>query len=234
MVAGDKVVMENYVDKIGYSGGIDKYVSEDRDTYYTAGELTEATNLSIYDNVKSLEKVIFDKANWDANTDTTKTADDFMISNDHYVSNDDRLYINSLKTEVNYLFDVKIDGDDNAITTANSGLYLLNGENYDTIVSDVVSGDATGGFIYMDSFFKTANTRITGTDFFGNGQIEGIYYKGSDNPDAYTADLTGIASSVANWLSTHTEDYSSAFDVFKSGNQDDIAELITYYTGANG
>ena len=236
MVEGDKLIMENYVDKIGYTGGTDKYVSEDRDTYYTAGELTATTNLSIYDNVKYLEKTVFDKAGWYANTDPTKTIDDFVYKNDYYVSNDDRLYLGSEKSAVNYLFDVSIDGENNAITTANSGLYLLNGENYASIVSNVVKGDTTGGFIYMDSFLKydkSADTQITGADFFGNGQIEGIYYKGSDNPESYITDLENVASSVASWLSEHTA-YSSAFDVFKGGIQEDITELITYYTGTNG
>ena len=204
MINNGNPTITDKVDKIEYTDGKDKYVSEDRNTYYTAGALTDSTNLSIYDNVIGVTKVII-----------PEEGDPEIINN--YASTDDQLHIGSAKTDVKYLFDVGLSGT-NAITTVNSGLYLLNsGTNY----ADIVKGTAEGGFIYMDSFLKydaSTATQITGDDFYGNGQIEGIYYNGSTTADVYTTDLTGIASQVANWLSSHTT-YTSAFDVFASEDQ---------------
>ena len=135
---------------------------------------------------------------------------------------------------VKYLFDIGLSGT-NAITTQNAGLYLLkSGTNY----ADIVKGTADGGFIYMDSFLKyneSSATQISGTNFYGNGQIEGIYYNGSENPDNYTTDLTGIASQVASWLNTYNlahvgSEFNSAFDAFKNGNEDVVLALTNLYT----
>ncbi|MCR4881191.1 MAG: hypothetical protein K6A44_04480 [bacterium] len=235
MAAGDETINAKAIDKIKYTGGIDKYVSEDRDTYYTTGEITYETNLSIYDNNQALKKAIFNQAEWEAAGKPIATIADYYETIDKYVSTDDRLYLGSEKSAVNYLFDVGLDANYDAITTANTGLYLTNGTNFD----DIVKGDANGGFIYMDSFLKyenTAETKISGTNFYGNGQIEGIYYSGSENPDDYTADLTGIASDVANWLSTYNQthlggEFNSAFDAFQNGNDTVIAALTNLYTG---
>jgi len=223
MCDSEGIFANESIDNITYTGGIDKYVSEERNTYYTAGDITLDTSLAIYDNVIGLTRIIFD--------------DDIMIKDKNYTSKDDRLYLGEDKA--NYLFDVSLDENNNAITTENSGLYLFDVDNYkpSTYVSDVsniVKGETDYGFIYMDSFFKfddKEDTLIAGNDFYGNGQIEGFYYEDSDEPYSYNNDLTSIASQVASWLENHT-DYASAFDAFKN-DAEDLADLIACYTTAN-
>ena len=199
-------------DTITYTGGSDKYVSEDRNTYYNAGLIDESTNLSIYDNVLALTK----------DTDP------------NYVSKDDRLYLGSAKSDVKYLFDVGLSGT-SPITTQNTGVYLLNTE---ADYTDIVNGAADGGFIYMDSFLKydeLSDTQIIGSDFYGNGQIEGIYYN-SETADNYTTfDLTEIAANVAGWLESNTYGYTSAFQAFTNAEHDcaDISGLIAAYATPN-
>lgn len=132
------------------------------------------------------------------------------------------------------MFDVGL----NAFTTKNAGLYLL--DDYNNYL-DVVTGDAEGGFIYMDSFLKydeAAATQIAGNDFYGNGRIEGIYYDGNVGPDDYTVDLVGIAGQVANWLNDYNlehvgQGFDSAFDAFKNGDDNVVVALTNIYTGAN-
>lgn len=201
LTIGDRNLVTANIDKISYTKGKDIYKSEVRDTYYTTGAITAETNLSIYDNVVAVE-----------------TEED-----PYYVSKDDRLYL-GMTNNANYLFDVSIDDYDQAITTANSGLYLLNNTNY----VDIVNGDANGGFIYMDSFLwydDENTTHITGNDFYGNGQIEGLYYKGSQEAYDYNTDITSIAGQVANWLANDAYNpwgYESSFKAFE--NFDNLSE----------
>ena len=220
-------VLDMVADKITYTGGKDKYVSEDRNTYYTVGKLLSDTNLSIYDNVIGVTKIIIDQAGEVVETDA------------NYASKDDRLYLGSEKSAVKYLFDVGLSGDD-AITTAKTGLYLLESNaNY----ANIVKGTADGGFIYMDSFFDYDTEHNAGyvienpadTAFYGNGRIEGIYYNGSANPDDYTtSDLTTIAENVADWLYAYNQahvgfEFDTAFEAFANVTGTDLEDLVLAY-----
>ena len=214
------------IDKITYTGGKDKYVSEDRNTYYNTGAIDANTNLSIYDNVVGLTKVIKDATGEVIGVDT------------NYTSKNDKLYLGSAKTDVKYLFDVGI-SDTNAVTTRNAGLYLLNNN---TNYSDIVKGNANGGFIYMDSFLKydeSSATQISGVNFYGNGRIEGIYYKDSETADNYiTYDLTEIAANVANWLDAYNQahigsEFNSAFEAFANVTGEDLTNLVAAYSTPN-
>lgn len=208
MCASDDIAPDTVVDRITYTTGKDKYISEDRNTYYAVGEITDNTKLSIYDNVVAIKTLEGD-----------------------YVSKDDRLYL-GMSDVANYLFDVGINGLNQAITTENSGLYLLNGTNY----ADIVKGNVDGGFIYMDSFLKyntSAATRITGDNFYGNGQIEGIYYN-SENPYNYNTDITAIAGQVANWLAGgYNPGYDTSFEAFEHFNTLSAAAKIALVNAYN-
>ena len=73
-----------------------------------------------------------------------------LIQDTNYTSKDDRLYLGENKA--NYLFDVSIDENNNAITTENSGLYLFDVDNYKPStyvadVADIVKGEADTYYI---------------------------------------------------------------------------------------
>ena len=235
MLSNDTPLISTKIDKITYTGGADKYVSEDRNTYYSSGAITNDTNLSIYDNVVGLTKNIFDEGEYIAAALLNPEVDitEFIEEDTNYTSKDDRLYLGA--DRVNFLFDVSLDADNNAITTEHSGLYLFDVDIYkpSTYVSDVaniVNGIADGGFIYMDSFFEfdeEEETQITGDDFYGNGQIEKLYLNGINHD--YNGDLTSIASDVATWLNTNG--YTSAFDAFETAEGEELEALIACYTG---
>lgn len=190
-------------DSITYTGGKDRYVSEERDTHYYVQDFSDTTNLIIRDNVTALEKVIG------------------SITNKNVVSERDELYVNTAaSSNLHFFFDVDIDKQ----TTMNDGLYILkNTDNF----KNVITGDATG-IITMDSFFKydfstgTAQEFIN-TDFYGNGRIETIYYGEGTNYDNYNPipDLSNylitIAGQVAGWLNNgtyNTGGYDNAFEAF--------------------
>lgn len=231
MISGGTILNKN-IDEITYTGGADKYVSEERDTYYTVAKFDEKTSLSIYDNIISSKKVEID----------IETFEEIVYEN--YTSKDDKLYFSENQTGINLLFDVELGSDEGTgYTTVNDELYILKGNNY----SDIVNGNGSG-FIYMDSFFKQdsdgngiAIKTSTGVDpnFYGNGLIEHMYTsKDTDGKFIefkYTDSISSIASAVAGWLSNtttlNTAGYDSAFEAFEGG-EGDIAKLIACYTGS--
>ena len=212
-------------DSVTYKGGNDIYVSEERNTRYYVEKFSDLKNLTIRDNIQALEKVKVDELGLPTNLinpEIDKTV----------VSTDDRLYINSEKTNLHFLFDVKLDGT-SAITTENNGLFLLNKNNNDNFAEVVKSitgteaEDADCGCVYMESFFGYDKDNKTvfdkeKLDFFGNGQIEKLYYKQDDsNPsveyESFNSDLAAIAGEVAKWLSNgsyNTGSYDTAFKAF--------------------
>lgn len=208
---GNPTILSDKVDKIEYTGGKDKYVSEDRNTYYTAGALGDTTNLSIYDNVIGVTKVII-----------PEEGDPQVI--DNYASTDDKLYTTTDKTNVKLFFDVKKGAGTNGYTTSNGGFYLLTSTNMEasTFTNIAKGNELNGGFIYMDSFFGYDKEHDAGLEiensvdpaFYGNGRIEHIICDNSEFN--YTESVANIASAVAGWLAE--SDYSSAFDVFNSND----------------
>ena len=196
-------------DSVTYTGGNDRYVSEERDTHYYVNEFSNSTNLTIRDNVKALEKVV------------SVDKDFNPIIDKNVVSERDELYVNTASpSNLHFFFDV----DKDKKTTMNDGLYILkNTDNF----KNVITGDATG-IITMDSFFKydfgtgTAQ-EFSGTGFYGNGRIETIYYGEGPNYDNYNTlsdlsnDLIEIAGQVAGWLNNgtyNTGGYDNAFEAF--------------------
>ncbi len=217
MCSSDGLSPATAVDKITYTGGEDKYVSEERNTHYHMNDaISDETSLAIYDNVIGIE----------------------VDENTTLVSHDDRLYLKD--NDVNYLFDIGLNDMGQAITTENTGLYLLNKNVGANAFASVANGDAAAGFIYMDSFFKfdeDDETLIAGDDFYGNGQIEGIYYNGSEDAYDYTARFTDvIAAQVAGWLSNdiyNPDGYDHAFEAFEHFDELTIAAqsaLVGAYT----
>ena len=216
-------------DAITYTGGKDKYVSEDRNTYYNVGALTDDTNLSIYDNVLGLDKEIKDDLGAIKNTFT------------NYASTDDVLYTTTDKANLNLFFDVQKGAGANGYTTSNSGFYLLTDTNMAASAFTCIAcgNELDGGFIYMDSFFDYDTVNAKGYEiaapaspeedpaFYGNGRIENIFC--ANSAFEYTSDVVEIASAVAGWLANTT--YTSAFDVFTSEDQTSIDALAQLYAG---
>ena len=221
MMNNGNPLISGKVDNIKYTGGKDKYVSEDRNTFYTVEELTNSTNLSIYDNVVGITKV-----------KNPQSPGPEVITN--YASTDDKLFTTTAKANVNLFFDVGVNGD-KAYTTTNSDFYLLTNNNMtETAFTNIASNNELyGGFIYMDSFFgydkeHNAGYEIVNSEdptFYGNGRIEHIY---CDNTEfEYTESVANIASAVAGWLANST--YTSAFEVFTSGDETSIDALTQIY-----
>lgn len=190
-------------DVIKYTGGNDRYVSEERNTYYYVENFGETTNLSIYDNIEALEKV---KIGTDGKP--VKNPDGTYQTDKNVVSTDDRLYINTTLSKVGFFFDVTKNGD---LQYASGSLFALDKEhvNSDIYINLAKDESITGcGVISMDSFF-------------GNGEIESLYtnseagYTKFNGFDDYLATTT---SAVANWLSNSHDGiyYSSAFEAISS------------------
>lgn len=226
---------DSVFDTIKYTKGNDLYVSEERNTRYFVENFGDATNLQIFDNVKALEKRIYNEQTQEYETKEV-------------TSGDDRLYIQSEKENIKFLFDVAINDDDDAITTKYNGLFVV--KKGDTLTNKFISladnimnesVPTVNGTIYMDSFFgydKDNETTYTGNGFFGNGRIEAIRYGTDDNYYEYTdysADfsqyLAGVASEVAEWLSE--TDYTSAFEALTDENitVGQLQALVKCYTG---
>lgn len=224
------------VDKITYTGGNDKYMSEDRNTHYVVNKFDNETSLSIYDNIIGLKKYEFDPDTFD------------VKEYKNYTSKEDKLFFSEKQDNLNLFFDVKIDKTEplvegvnpTAYTTDKTGLYVLRGNNY----AAVASGNASG-FIYMDSFFgyDSVNNQgykfavpTTDTTFYGNGLIENMYNGVDTQSDVFgsTVDVIGIAEKVAGWLADHSSyNYYSAFDAMTKATGDDLTTLIACYTGQN-
>lgn len=223
MMNNGNPLISGKVDNIKYTGGKDKYVSEDRDTLYNVGALTDDTNLSIYDNVVGLTKVITDDEGEIIETVT------------NFASTDDVLYTSTDALNLNLFFDVQKGTGTNGYTTSNTGFYILNNTNMtESIFTNIANGNGLdGGFIYMDSFLGYDKVNNNGYEivddvepaFFGNGRIEHIY---CDNTEfEYTESVANIASAVAGWLANST--YTSAFEVFTSGDETSIDALAQIY-----
>lgn len=225
---GNATILEK-ADEITYTGGKDKYVSEDRNTYYTAGALTDSTNLSIYDNVVGVTKVITDEKG------------DVVETKTNYASTDDRLSTKTDKASLKFFFDIGIStSDTKAYTTKNGGFYILDSTNMKAdAFKNIASGsELDGGFIYMDSFlgFDKENNKgyeivNSGTPtFYGNGRIEHIIC--NETEFEYTKSVADIASAVAGWLNStaNTGNYKSAFAVFESNDTTSINALTQIYT----
>jgi hypothetical protein len=209
-------------DAIKYTGGNDRYVSEERNTYYYVENFGETTNLSIYDNIEALEKVKIG-----ADGKPVLNPDGTYQTDKNVVSTDDRLYINTTLSKVGFFFDVTKDGD---LYHALDSLYALDKDHVNSdIYIDLAKGDSiTGcGVISMDSFF-------------GNGEIESLYtnseagYTKFNGFDDYLATTT---SAVANWLSDSHNGiyYSSAFEAISSDTIKavDFDNLIACYSMNN-
>ena len=167
------------------------------------------TKLAIYDNVDALEKV---KEGPDGkpiiNPVTHKVETEKNI-----VSTDDRLYINTTLSNIDFFFDVRKNGD---LYYALDTLYALDKAHVNSDIYINLAGDKSiteCGLVSMDSFF-------------GNGKIESLYTKenGTDYVkyqgfDTYIADAT---SAVAGWLAGehNKHNYASAFEAITS---DEIA-----------
>ena len=211
-------------DAITYTGGNDRYVSEERNTYYYVDNFGSATgnvtNLAIYDNIKALEK-------GKVGPDGTPVIDPVTQKPvmEEVVSTDDRLYINTTLSNVGFFFDVTKNGD---LVYTSGSLYALDKEHINSdIYIDLAEGDSiTGcGMIDMESFF-------------GNGKIESLYTKenGADYTkfqgfDDYIANAT---SAVAGWLAGehNKNNYTSAFEAISSNTIEagDFDLLVACYT----
>ena len=189
-------------DSVTYTGGNDRYVSEERDTYYHVENFGSTTNLSIYDNIEALEKVKIG-----ADGKPVLNPDGTYVT-EKIVSTDDRLYINTTLSKLDFFFDVTKNGD---LQYASGSLFALDKEHVNSdIYIDLAKGDSITdcGVISMDSFF-------------GNGEIESLYtnseagYTKFNGFDDYLATTT---SAVANWLSNSHDGiyYSSAFEAISS------------------
>lgn len=212
-------------DAIKYAGGIDRYMSEERNTYYSIdGGFGANTTLAIYDNMEALEKVVLGP-----NGDPMVKPDGTYIT-EKVVSTDDRLYTNTEKSNLNFFFDVGLN-EDKGFVTEFDGLFILNSMTSDDaakLKSIANDDDNISGYIYMNGFFNE-QAEFTGTGFYGNGRIETIYYNEDTAYGDLTDDLRSIASDVASWLNTNG--YSSAFNAFKDEHIDptDLADLIACY-----
>ncbi|MBQ6516031.1 hypothetical protein IJI31_02515 [bacterium] len=198
---------DNYatkVDSITYTGGMDKYVSEERDTYYTVQGFDEDTVLAILDNAAGLTKY---------------SPEGLEIKN--VVSTDDRLYLDCDQNNLQFFFDVGINNKGEAITTENTGFFVFDSSSMtkNKFVATATDNEVSG-LIAMGAYFDD-NEVFTDYDFYGNGKIESIYCNDTlYNQDTLTHNLADIASSVAGWLAT--EGYNTAFDAFNDWNNIDV------------
>lgn len=211
------------IDKITYTGGNDKYVSKERNTYYTVSSFNQYTNLSIYDNIDALKKI---ELNLDY--DPTDSSSEPVIEK-RVVSGDDKLYINSSKDNLVLFFDV----DTNKKTTNSNALCIFDKSSLnDNKFVSAAKGEETSGRILIDSFFN--NNKDFGDaelySIYGNGRIEEVYCNNTKYDD-FESNIATIASSVANWLgsSSNTGHYTSAFAAIENGG-DEISTLIQCYT----
>lgn len=202
-------------DSITYTGGNDRYVSQERNTYYYVENFGKDTKLSIYDNIEALEKTRSDEQGMPViDPDTEKPF------TDEVVSTDDRLYVNTTLSNLSFFFDVSKSG---GLTYPLNTLYVLDKDNLNSdIYIDIAGGESvTGcGMISIDSFF-------------GNGEIESLYTKGNGTDytkfQGFDTYIQNAASAVATWLSEAHDEiyYSSAFeaiasDTIKSGDFDNL------------
>lgn len=214
---------ETVYDSITYTGGNDRYVSEERNTYYYVENFSSTTgsvtNLSIYDNVDALEKVVVGP---DGKPVKNPDGSD---QTEYVVSDDDRLYINTTLSKLGFFFDVIKDDDSEY---ALGDLYALDKDhvNSDIYINLAKDEDITDcGLISMDTFF-------------GNGEIESLYTK--ENGTNYTkfqgfnTYIETTTSAVANWLSVAHGGYtySSAFEAISSDTIQggDFDSLILCYS----
>ena len=217
-------------DKITYTGGKDKYVSEERNTYYYVKDFGESTNLTISDNVEGLEKY----KGIDPSTLTP-------ILDKNVVSTDDRLYFDCAKESIKFFFDVGLDNNNYAVTTCQDRLYMLNSFNQD-YAEDIITGDVdVSGFVCMNSFFghdvnvdtaEITYRKFADNNFYGNGQIEHLYCAQNEYEN-FGSDLSSIASQVATWLSSgaNTTGQKTAFGAFAAATETtDLSGLIAAYT----
>lgn len=211
------------VDTIKYTGGRDKYVSEEKNTSYYVEDFKTSTNLSIYDNVEGLTRWT-DYKQYMSDLETKGAAyvaahmDEYRTENG--VSENDNLFINIAKSNLHFFFDVAAEDKD----TVTDGLYVLDstGAKY----TSIATGEDVSGFVYMDSFF-------------GNGEIENWYCpKEGGGYDKYTtieADLLNISSHVAAWLGDYNTAHAgfecdSVFGALQQGvTESEMTALVTAY-----
>ncbi|MCR5265574.1 MAG: hypothetical protein K6E29_03160 [Cyanobacteria bacterium RUI128] len=217
---------QNIADKITYTGGHDKYVSEERNTKYVVNSLDDATNLSIYDNITGLTKwTNYDQYITDLQ-DPTKGAEFVeghmnLYRTENGVSTKDSLYVNNIenKNSFHFFFDVAKEGG----TVQSNGLYILDstGAKY----TSVAAGDDVSGLIYMDSFFGNSESG------FGNGMIEHLYYKNEMEYENFSGDINTIKANVASWLSNYNDNHGTDYDCIFEALQGDVSgeDLITLY-----
>lgn len=220
-------------DKITYTGGNDRYISKEGNTYYTVSNFGANSNLSIFDNIQELDKKdLIEGKEYTDLLDPDVNIDD-ILKDVKVVSTDDRLYMNVDKSKTRLFFDVAIDGSNKAMTTSNTGLYLVySDENTDmtSVYNSIAASGSTNGLVYMDSFYGADKTfESSSVDIFGNGRIENFYFGGVQD-ETFDSNYAYIAEKVAVWLSSHTE-YSSAFDAFKNAKESstDLSGLIAAY-----
>ena len=210
---------ETVYDTITYTGGNDRYVSEERNTYYYVDNFGSTTNLSIYDNVDALEKVVVGP---DGKPVKNPDGSD---KTEYVVSTDDRLYINTTLSKLDFFFDVMKDGD---LEYALGDLYALDGEH---INSDIYINLAKGESI-------TNCGLISMNLFFGNGEIESLYTKGIGTDytkfQGFGTYIETTTAAVASWLSEAHGGYtySSAFEAVSSDTiqAGDFDSLILCYS----
>lgn len=224
------------VDKITYTGGNDRYISKEGNTYYTVSNFGANSNLSILDNVQGLTKKGFKEGyGVEDLLDPDVNIDDVMEEKTNVVSTDDRLYMNVDKSKTRLFFDVAIDGSNKAMTTSNTGLYLVySDENTDmtSVYNSIAASGSTNGLVYMDSFYSADKTfESSSVDIFGNGRIENFYFGGVQD-ETFDSNYAGIAQAVATWLSSEANDTgkTSAFDAFQNAKEStDLSGLIAAY-----
>lgn len=126
-----------------------------------------------------------------------------------------------------FVFDVMADGQTATKKNDLTSLHIIYKQNYDSYNATMAEGLVKYGVkgllntVNIHDYFKTDGTKGTGT-------IETIVLNGESEYYYSFSDFEEVRANVVGWLGEHTQ-YTSAMDVIRSKNSEDIQSLLNVY-----